>query len=89
MADQRNPQGRGRPMPSDDGRRWRALRAWFDDFPPDDQERLLGYLEHLMTLAQRGDMGAFMAMVDQVFALIEREEMGFDQAAGERDPDDR
>ena len=89
MADQRNPQGSGRPMTSDDGRRWRALRAWFDDFPPDDQERLLGYLEHLMTLAQGADMGAFMAMVDQVFALIAREERGCDQASGERDPDDR
>ena len=89
MADRHKPQGSGRPMTAADGRRWRALRAWFDDFPPDDQERLLGYLEHLMTLAQRGDMGAFIAMVDQVFALIERAEMGFDQAAGERDPDDR
>jgi hypothetical protein len=31
-------------MISDYGRRWRALRAWFDDFPPDDQERLLGQM---------------------------------------------
>jgi hypothetical protein len=33
-------------MISDYGRRWRALRAWFDAFPPDDQERLLGQMEH-------------------------------------------
>jgi hypothetical protein len=45
-------------------RRWRALRAWFDDFPPDDQERLLGQMERLLALAQDRDMGAFLEWVD-------------------------
>ena len=44
-------------MISDDGRRWRALRAWFDAFPPDDQERLLGQMERFLALAQDRDGG--------------------------------
>jgi len=40
-------------MTSGYGRRWRALRAWFDAFPPDDQERLLGRLQ---TLCDDGTM---------------------------------
>lgn len=47
-------------MTSDYGRRWRALRAWFDDFPPDDQERLLGQMEGFIALAQDRDMGVFL-----------------------------
>jgi hypothetical protein len=61
-------------MISDDGRRWRALRAWFDAFPPDDQERLLGQMERFLALAQDRDMGAFMAWVDALLRLIERDE---------------
>jgi hypothetical protein len=61
-------------MISDDGRRWRALRAWFDAFPPDDQERLLGQMEHLLALAQDRDMGAFLDWIDTLFVLIERHE---------------
>jgi hypothetical protein len=61
-------------MTSDDGRRWRALRAWFDDFPPDDQERLLGQMERFIALAQDRDMGAFLEWVDTLFVLIERHE---------------
>jgi hypothetical protein len=37
-------------MTAEYGRRWRALRAGFDAFPPDDQERLLGQMEHLLTV---------------------------------------
>ena len=66
-------------MTSEYGRRWRALRAWFDAFPPDDQERLLGQLEHLLTLAQGRDMGAFLDWVDQLFVVIERYESDFEQ----------
>jgi hypothetical protein len=72
MADQRTQQGRGRPMLSEYGRRWRALRTWFDDFPPDDQERLLGQIERLLALAQDRDMGAFLDWVDELLVLIER-----------------
>ena len=61
-------------MISDDGRRWRALRAWFDDFPPDDQERLLGQMERLVALAQDRDMGAFVAWVDALLVRMERHE---------------
>jgi hypothetical protein len=61
-------------MISDYGRRWRALRAWFDDFPPDDQERLLGQMERLLALAQGRDMGAFLEWVDALLVLIERHE---------------
>jgi hypothetical protein len=61
-------------MISDYGRRWRALRAWFDDFPPDDQERLLGQMERLLALAQDRDMGAFLEWVDALLVLIERHE---------------
>ena len=61
-------------MISDYGRRWRALRAWFDDVPPDDQERLLGQMERLVALAQDRDMGAFLEWVDALLVLIERHE---------------
>jgi hypothetical protein len=61
-------------MTSDEARRWRALRAWFDAFPPDDQERLLGQMEHLLALAQDRDMGAFLDWVDTLLVLIERHE---------------
>jgi hypothetical protein len=70
-------------MTSDDGRRWRALQAWFDDFPPDDQERLLGQMEHLIALAQDRNMGAFLAWVDGLLVLIERHER-LDSHASER-----
>jgi hypothetical protein len=50
--------------------RLRAVRAWFDDFPPSAQERLLSHMEHLITLARQRDMPSFMVMADQVFALI-------------------
>jgi hypothetical protein len=66
-------------MTSEYGRRWRALRAWFDAFPPDDQERLLGQMEHFLTLAQDRDMGAFLDWVDQLFVVIERYESDFEQ----------
>ncbi len=71
-------------MTSNDGRRWRALRAWFDAFPPDDQERLLGQMEHLLALGQDRDMGAFLDWVDTLFALIERHEP-LDPRASERE----
>ena len=61
-------------MISDDGRRWRALRAWFDAFPPDDQEQLLGQMERFLALAQDRDMGAFLAWVDALLGRIERYE---------------
>jgi hypothetical protein len=61
-------------MTSDDGRRWRALRAWFDAFPPDDQERLLGQMERFLALAQNRDMGTFLVWVDALLGLIERYE---------------
>jgi len=61
-------------MTSDDGRRWRALRTWFDAFPPDDQERLLGQMERFLALAQDRDMGAFLVWVDALLGLIERYE---------------
>ena len=61
-------------MIADDGRRWRALRAWFDAFPPDDQERLLGQMERLLGLAQDRDMGAFLDWIDTLLVLIERHE---------------
>ena len=60
-------------------RRWRALWAWFDNFPPDDQERLLDYLEQLMVKTQDQDMGAFMDLVDKLFLLIGRLEAALDQ----------
>jgi hypothetical protein len=66
-------------------RRWRALWAWFDDFPPDDQERLLGYLERLMTSTQGQDMGAFMDLVDKLFLLIDQLEAALDQERTPRD----
>jgi hypothetical protein len=69
-------------MTADDGRRWRALRAWVDDFPPDDQERLLGRMEHLLALAHDRDMGAFLEWVDTLFVLIERHERLDPQASG-------
>jgi hypothetical protein len=68
-------------MSSDYGRRWRALRAWFDAFPPDDQERLLGQMEYLMALAQDRDMGAFLEWVDTLLVLIERHERRDPQAS--------
>jgi hypothetical protein len=58
-------------MTSNHVHRWRELRAWFDDFPPDDQERLLGYVERLILLAKDRDMGAFLDWVDTLFVLIE------------------
>jgi hypothetical protein len=58
-------------MTSDDGRRWRALRAWFDDFPPDDQERLLGQMERFIARAQDRVMGAFLEWVDTLFVLTD------------------
>jgi hypothetical protein len=61
-------------MTSDYGRGWRELQAWFDDFPPDDQKRLLGYVERLIALGKDRDMGAFLAWVDTLFVLIERDE---------------
>ena len=61
-------------MTAEYGRRWRALRAWFDAFPPDDQERLLGQMEHLLALAHDRDMGAFLDWVDELLVLIERDE---------------
>jgi hypothetical protein len=61
-------------MTSDEARRWRALRAWFDAFPPDDQEQLLGQMERFIALAQDRDMGAFLAWVDALLELIERDE---------------
>ena len=68
-------------MISDDGRRWRALRAWFDAFPPDDQEQLLGQMERFLALAQARDMGAFLAWVDGLLGLIERDETLNSQAS--------
>jgi hypothetical protein len=68
-------------MIADDGRRWHALRAWFDAFPPDDQERLLGQLEHLIALAHDRDMGAFLAWVDTLLVRIERHERRDPQAS--------
>ena len=68
-------------MISDDGRRWRALRAWFDAFPPDDQERLLGQMERFLVLAQDRDMGAFLDWVDGLLGRIERDETLNSQAA--------
>jgi hypothetical protein len=70
-------------MISDYGRRWRALRAWHDAFPPDDQERLLGQLERLLALAHDRDMGAFLDWVDARLDLIERHER-LDPQAPER-----
>jgi hypothetical protein len=69
-------------MTSAYGRRWRALRAWFDDFPPDDQERLLGQMERLLALAQDRDMGAFLEWVDGLLVLIARHE-GLDPQGSE------
>jgi hypothetical protein len=61
-------------MIADDGRRWRALRAGVDAFPPDDQERLLGQMERRLALAQDRDMGAFLDWIDTLLVLIERHE---------------
>jgi hypothetical protein len=68
-------------MIADSGRRWRALRAWFDAFPPDDQERRLGPMEHLLALAHTREMGAFLAWVDELLVLVERREPGDPQAS--------
>jgi hypothetical protein len=84
MPDQRKQKGRGSITISDYGRRWRALRAWFDDFPPDDQERLLGQMERLLALAQDRDMGAFLEWVDALLVLIERHE-GLEPQGSERE----
>lgn len=75
-------------MISDYGRRWRALRAWFDDFPPDDQERLLNQIERLLALAQDRDMGAFLEWVDALLVLIERHERLNPQAPERRTSED-
>jgi hypothetical protein len=75
-------------MISDDGRRWRALRAWFDAFPPDDQERLLGQMERFLVLAQDRDMGAFLDWVDGLLGRIERDETLNSQAAERETPGD-
>jgi hypothetical protein len=75
-------------MSSDDGRRWRALRAWFDAFPPDDQERLLGQMEHLLALAHDRDMGAFLDWVDELLVLVERREQCDPQASEPGTPGD-
>ena len=75
-------------MISDDGRRWRALRAWFDAFPPDDQERLLGQMERFLALAQDRDMGAFLDWVDGLLGLIERDETLNSQASERETPGD-
>jgi hypothetical protein len=75
-------------MSADDGRRWRALRAWFDAFPPDDQERLLGQLEHLLALAHHRDMGAFLNWVDELLVLVERREPCDSQASEPGTPGD-
>jgi hypothetical protein len=66
-------------MIDDHRRRWHALWAWFDNFPPDDQEQLLSYLEQLMTSTEGQDMGAFMDLVDKLFLLIGRLEAELDQ----------
>jgi hypothetical protein len=66
-------------------RRWYALCVWFDNFPPDDQERLLGYLEQLMVKTQNQDMGAFMDLVDELFLLIDKLEAASDQERTPRD----
>jgi hypothetical protein len=71
-------------MTSDEGRRWRALRAWRDAFPPDDQERLLGQMERLLALAQDRDMGAFLDWVDAWLDRIERHEQRDPQASERR-----
>jgi endo-alpha-1,4-polygalactosaminidase (GH114 family) len=68
-------------MTSDAGRRWRALRTWFDAFPPDDQERLLGQMERLLALGHDRDMGAFLDWVDEWLDLIERHEPRDPQAS--------
>jgi hypothetical protein len=68
-------------MISDDGRRGRALRGWCDDFPPEDQERLLGRMERLLALAQDRDVGAFLPWVDTLLVLIERHEQRDPQAS--------
>ena len=61
-------------MTAEDGCRWRALRAWFDAFPPDDQERLLGQMAYLLALGHDRAMGAFLDGVDERLVLIERHE---------------
>jgi hypothetical protein len=70
-------------MTADEGRRWRELRARFAAFPPDDQERLLGQMEHFLALAQDRDMGAFLDWVDGLLDRIERQER-FDPRVSER-----
>jgi hypothetical protein len=72
-------------MIENERRRWRTLWTWFDNFPPDDQERLLGYLERLMTSTQGQDMGAFMDLVDKLFLLIDKREAALDQKRTPRD----
>ena len=79
-------------MIDDFSQRWRALHSWFEDFPPDDQERLLGHLEHLMSMAKDREMGAFMEMVDELFTFIARIEAQIQQEDaphGPPDPDTR
>jgi hypothetical protein len=54
-------------------------------FRPDDQERLLGSLERLMTSTQGQDMGAFMDLVDKLFLLIDQLEAALNQEQTPRD----
>jgi hypothetical protein len=42
--------------------------------PLGDQERLLGQMERVIALAHDRDMGAFLAWVDALLGLIERDE---------------
>jgi hypothetical protein len=70
-------------MTADEGRRWRELRAWFAAFPPDDQERVLGQMEHSLALARDRNMGAFLDWVDGLLDRIERQER-FDPQVSER-----
>jgi hypothetical protein len=75
-------------MSADDGRRWRALRAWLDAFPPDDQERRLGPMEPLLALAHTRGVGAFLAWVDERLVLVERREPGDPPASEPGTPGD-
>jgi hypothetical protein len=75
-------------MTADYERRWRELRAWFDAFPPDDQERLLGQMEHFLALARDRDMGAFLDWVDALLVLIVRHEHRDPQAPEPGPPGD-
>jgi hypothetical protein len=75
-------------MTSEHEGRWRALRAWFDACPPDDQEWLLAHLERLIASTEGQDMGTFMDVVDQVFLLIDRleAEPGQERIQGDTPP---